>query len=262
MKDLRVAMVQMRSDIGATPSNMGKMGGIVRAAVAAKADVICFPEASLTGYTTDDPSRFALDLDDPPVREVIAMASASGSVVSFGLIETGPYVTQVTVSGDEVSVYRKTHLGGRERKSFLQGDEIPVLRTGKAVIGVHLCWESHMPEVSTTLRNRGAELILNPHSSWVPAERRRRVWMKYLPARAYDNGVYFCACNAVHGGDSPCGGAIVFDRMGDVLAEDFCGRESILFADLRAEPEPGAYPDKMGEAEYFLRRRPDIYDLH
>ncbi|MBP6021293.1 MAG: hypothetical protein KA502_01720 [Candidatus Methanomethylophilaceae archaeon] len=262
MKDLKVAMVQMRSEIGAAPSNLGKMAGILRAAVAAKADVVCFPEASLTGYTTEDPSRFAFGLDDYPVREMIAMASSSGSAVSFGLIEAGPYITQVTVSGEDVSVYRKTHLGGRERKVFLQGDEIPVLRTGKAVIGVQLCWESHMPEVSTTLRNRGAELILNPHSSWVPTERRREVWLKYLPARAYDNGVYFCACNALHGGDSACGGAIVFDRMGDVVAEDFGGAESILLADLKAEPDPGAYPDKMSEAEYFLRRRPDIYDLH
>lgn len=262
MKDLRVAMVQMHSVLGDLKLNSDRIIKFIDDAVAAKADIVCFPEASLTGYTAADPSDYCVDSEDSAVMRIAEASKASGAVVSFGFIEKGPYITQMTVCGDSRSLYRKTHLGVRERRSFLQGNEIPVFASPKAVIGVHLCWESHMPEVSTTLRNKGAEVILNPHSAWTETRRRREVWMKYLPARAYDNGVYFCACNALQGDGTKCGGAMVFDRMGDIIAEDFGGKESILYADLIAEPAPGAYPDKMSEAEYFLRRRPDIYDLH
>lgn len=262
MKDIRVALVQLKNVPGDTEGNLGSMKRYVSEAVSAKADIICFPEACLTGYTSDDPAY--LERDDSPVKEFRDMAVRENITIIFGFIEkdgSDLFVTQAVASPDgNTMFYRKTHLGTRERRCFAEGNSINTSETPKAVVGLQLCWEAHMPEISTTLRNGGAEIIFIPHSMKGPAERRRSVWMKYIPARAYDNGIYVCACNSVCG--SGTGGIMMADRRGDITAEDFSGEESMLVKDLPALPDVKIYPDDMKEANYFLRRRPEIYDLH
>ncbi|MFA6952315.1 MAG: nitrilase-related carbon-nitrogen hydrolase [Candidatus Methanomethylophilaceae archaeon] len=262
MKDTRVAIVQMENSPGMLSDNLSKMKGYMSGASKMGVDIICFPEGCLTGYTSSDP--MSIKRDDPSVKEILALSSEEHMAVIFGFIEkdgSDTFVTQVeALPSGGVMYYRKTHLGVRERKCFTEGDIIDTIASEKAVIGLQLCWEAHMPEVSTTLRNKGAEIIFMPHSMKGPADRRRSVWMKYIPARAYDNGVYVCACNSMKGEGT--GGIMIVDRHGDVIAEDFSGKETMMIKDLPALPKEDVYPDDMKEANYFLRRRPGIYDLH
>ena len=65
-----------------------------------------------------------------------------------------------------------------------------------ARMGMQLCLESHMPELALEQSRQGAFLIAMGFASprEAPHEKLER-WMRYLPARAYDNGVYVVAAN-------------------------------------------------------------------
>jgi predicted amidohydrolase len=114
------------------------------------------------------------------------------------------------------------------------------------------------------LRDKGAELILIPHASNLGGSKRKEVWMKSLVARAYDNSVYVAACNAVGDNDRGSvfgGGVLVLDRKGNIICEDFNGKESVVFADLKAYSHADDEGNRMSELRYFKKRRPELYRL-
>ncbi|HKL79931.1 MAG TPA: nitrilase-related carbon-nitrogen hydrolase [Mobilitalea sp.] len=267
MKDLRLAMVQMRSVVGSTDDNFKAMKKYIDFAVEKKGNVICFPEASLTGYSTSYTESDTLSLDCSYINELKNISLVKNITIVFGFMEKSSpsiYMTQAVVCPKEIMLYRKTHLGSREEGRFTRGDEIPVIATEEAILGVQLCWESHIPDISTVLRNKGAELILVPHASNLAGSKRKEVWMKYLVARAYDNSVYVAACNAI--GDNARGsvfggGILVLDRKGNIICEDFNGEESIIFVDLKAYSHTEDEGNRMSDVRYFKRRRPELYRL-
>jgi len=267
MKDLRLAMVQMRSIVGDTEGNFEEMKRYIEMAVEKKADIICFPEASLTGYSTSFTESDTIQLDCSFIKTLKNVAESENLTIVFGFMEKSAsliYITQAVVCHNGTMLYRKTHLGSREEGRFTKGDMIPVIASNKAVLGVHLCWESHIPDISTVLRDKGAELILIPHASNLGGSKRKEVWMKSLVARAYDNSVYVAACNAVGDNDRGSvfgGGVLVLDRKGNIICEDFNGKESVVFADLKAYSHADDEGNRMSELRYFKKRRPELYRL-
>ena len=54
MKDIRIAVVCMQSDFSRIEKNITKMESFVQKAAADGVNMICFPELSITGYTTKE----------------------------------------------------------------------------------------------------------------------------------------------------------------------------------------------------------------
>ena len=177
-----------------------------------------------------------------------------------------PYIAQLAAFPDGRQLtYRKTHLGQKERASYTPGETLPVFNAGQLRFGVEICWDLHFPEVSTVLALGGCEIIFVPHASPRIVGDRREIWLKYMPARAYDNAVFLAACNLVGGdgrGKHFCGGAMVIDPRGRVIGEVFTGQDEMLVVDLdpqvinriRGQEEEGM------SASFFLNsRRPELY---
>ena len=262
MKNVRLSMAQMSSVPGGIDANLEKMLSFVKEAKGS--DIICFPELSLTGYELPGSAANALDVNDAAVAEISAAAANNEIAIAFGFSEKEGerrYISHALAGADgKLTVYRKTHLGKFEKECFASGNGFVVASTEKAKIGFQMCVESHFPEISTCLAYRGAELILMPFATPMDATRRTELWKKYLPARAYDNGVFVAACNHVKNGKG--GGAIVIDPRGDVIAEDACGNNAILTADLNGKMTERVNIDErknMRETDFFGSRRPELY---
>jgi len=242
MQNIRLALVQMEAKTGQVGENLDKIESFVVRAARDKVDLICFPELCVPGYHRELARRYAETIPGPSTERISRLARKTGVAVMVGLAEKSagdkPYITHLLVHPDGgVDKYRKTHLGLSERPHFTAGDELPVFHTPRAGIGVEICWDLHFPEVTTVLSLRGAEIIFAPHASPVIVGDRRAIWLKYLAARAYDNAVFVAACNLVGRASETqqfCGGAMVLDPRGDVLAEAFNNREEMLVADLDA----------------------------
>ena len=261
MKNIRLTMVQMQSIAGDSERNLRRIEGFVRDN---ESDIICFPEMCLSGYSTSDPSRIALRPDDPHIQMVHGLAKDTGKAIVFGYIEKDEdvmHLRQEFADGsDECKFYRKSHLGTKEAELFEPGNELPVFDVKGVRVGLHLCTESHVPEICTTFRKKGAELVLAPFASGI-SDRRRMVWHSYLPARACDNGMYVAACSMV--GDNGTGtmfggGLIILNPKGMVIDEYYGDDDHCISADIGGKlPRDG--PETMMNISYFDRRRPELY---
>lgn len=271
MRQTRIALVQMQSKFADIEGNLAKIGQFAGEASRRGVDIICYPELCLQGYSHTGAGSYAQPIPGPAAKQILNMAQTYGLTMLVGLAEQAendkPYIAQLVAHPDgKWDLYRKTHLGSREIAYFSPGQKLPVFRHKKAVFGLLICWDLHLPEAATLLSLKGAEIIFAPHASpMISGNRRRSTWLKYMPARAYDNTVFVASCNLVGdngAGRTFCGGTLVIDPKGNVLVESFQKEEHLLVADLQPQPINAIRYEKTGSMRsrfYLDARRPGLY---
>jgi N-carbamoylputrescine amidase len=268
MEDLRIAAVVMRSVLGETSDNLNRTATWVRQAVSEGADLVCFPELNLTGYSVREVAHSVAEPVPGPLSDaVVQLSRETGVVILAGLVEKGQdgsiFTSQLVVTGQGLQgVYRKCHLSPFEQSLYSSGNALPVFHFREATFGIELCYDTHFPELSTLLTLKGAEILFCLHASprGTPEEKQRS-WMRHLTARAYDNGVFVVACNQTgdnnDGLEFP-GLAFALNPSGEVIDEDISGDEGILITDLSAAELAHVRENRM---RHFLpNRRPELYD--
>ena len=268
MKDIKVGAVCMNAVPGQIDQNLGTIQSFISKAADQGVKIICFPELSVTGYIIEKPETIS-----PPsvFREasdrILEMARLNDITVLAGLIEstdegTNPYITQIVANQDgTLWKYRKTHLSPLETRSYRAGEEIQVYQSSHLNFGIQLCYESHFPEMSTLMALKGVEAIFMPHASprGTPLEKTDS-WLRHLPSRAFDNGVYVIACNQsseIEEGLSFPGVVLALSPSGRILAK-YSGRgQELVLVDLGAIELEEVRSHRM---KYFLpNRRPELY---
>jgi predicted amidohydrolase len=268
MNDVRVAVVCMNSLTGEIDKNLERIWSFICQAADKRAAIICFPELSITGYTLEKPEAVCSPtLFKEASQRVLDMARSSGVIVMVGIIEVmddggKPYITQI-LAGPEglLGRYRKTHLSPPEWEVYRAGEEITVYHCSHFSFGVQLCYESHFPEMSTLMALKGGEAIFMPHASpWGEPEEKLESWLRHLPSRAFDNGLYLVACNQVGQGEKDLlfpGIILALNPSGRVM-ETYCGtKDKMVLVDMKASEIEEVRSHRM---KYFLpHRRPELY---
>jgi len=263
MRTITIALAQFLPG-GDPEGNAVAICRFLRDAAARGAELALFPECCLTGYSVPRAAALAVGRASGPVRAVEGECRASGITACFGYIErtdAGLYITQELFDGGKATIYRKTHLGSREEAVFRAGDEFPVAEK-PLKIGMQLCWESHIPEISALERSRGAELLLAPYASAMSGEQCRKRWAVHLPARASDNGAFVAACNLpfpAEDGGRRGGGMTVFDPKGECIASCYGTEDQMLLCTLSGPLPRELPPGDMHAISYFDRKRTELF---
>ncbi|MEJ5312369.1 MAG: carbon-nitrogen hydrolase family protein [Anaerolineae bacterium] len=226
MRELNVAVVQMKPELAKMEANVGKMADfIARIATEQPVDIIVFPELSVTGY--EGGQRFAQMAQRVPgaVTNILGQhATEFGVYVLIGMavkekVETVLYNSAVLIGPDGAVAgdYRKVHLQAEERLVFRPGYRIVPIETEVGVIGLMCGWDLTFPEIARNLVLDGAEVLLLP-AAW-PAK-DADMWRTLLVARAYENDVFIAAANRI--GEEPsytfAGQSAILAPNGEVLA--------------------------------------------
>lgn len=269
MEDLTVGVVCMHAEPGRVDENLAGMARLAREASANGAGVVCFPECSLTGYSLDREQGGIKSLTLSSAESLLKeIADDSGAVILAGLAEDAghgkPFITQVAVGPHGlVGVHRKTHLGPPEEGIYRAAGAIETLSLCGTTVGIQLCYETHFPEISTTMALRGAEILFCPHASpRGSGEEKLQSWLRHLPARAFDNTVYVVACNQVgktSAGLSFPGVALVAGPDGRIDAKYTGDQEKVLVVSLYSAELRDIRKNPM--RYFFPNRRPDLYKL-
>ena len=267
MNDIRIATVIMNCPVGRVADNLDHMASWVAAARKRGADLICFPEMNVTGYSTRDEIKDSAEtLPGAISQSVLALAWEFKTVILSGLAEADakgrvfashPVVTPEGVAGP----YRKIHVAPPEIKVFSAGNTIPLFEIKGIKFGIQLCYDVHFPELSTHMATQGADVIFMPHASprGTPTQKFNS-WMRHLPARAFDNSLYVVACNQT--GDNQAGLhfpglTVILNPSGRIVKKNTGGKEHMIVADLKAEELEKVRGHRM---RYFLpNRRHDLY---
>jgi predicted amidohydrolase len=271
MQDIRVALAQITCPVGHLAENLEKHRHYARRAAQAGARLVCFSEGSLTGYPAgaEVPFELAQPLNGELCQQLVALCAETKVLILAGLVERDPsgvlYNTVVVAAPDGlIGGYRKAHVSCTEIHRFNEGDEFLTFAWCGTTFGVQICYDMHFAEMTRCLALRGAEVILALYASPDPctpeghAAKRSR-WLKYLPARAFDNSVYVVAVNQV-GSSGPLeypGNTIVINPVGEIMAEARPMVEDLLLVDLTAA---GLEAKRSEALQFFTQfRRPELY---
>ena len=162
-------------------------------AAAEGAHFVCFPE------TYPGPWRMPAHFD--PTAALAEAAAKHAVHVVFGTIEpidakaatAHNLIVMAYPDGRPPARYRRTHpngpwiyTGGRSWEfQYVPGDEFPVFDTVHGKVGLAMCSEVYMPEVTRALALRGAELIFMP--AGIDKNRLWATWRTLIFARAIEN---------------------------------------------------------------------------
>ena len=267
MKDIRIAAVIMNCPVGRVQDNLNRMAVWVQAAKKKSADLVCFPEMNITGYSTRKEIKDSAETVPGPISQSVwAMARKFKITILAGLAEKDlrgrVFASHLVVTPRGVAgIYRKIHIAPPETDVFSAGDNSALFKIKGVKLGIQLCYDVHFPGLSTRMATDGADVIFMPHASprGTPAEKFNS-WMRHLPARAFDNGLYVVACNQTGNNQSGLkfpGVSVIIDPAGRIIKKNSAGKEHIVVADLKAHELEKIRGHRM---RYFLpNRRPDLY---
>jgi predicted amidohydrolase len=282
VQNVTIAAIQMNALCARTETNIERHEALARRAAKRGAELICFPELSLTGHhVRDDAWKHTEEVPGGPAyRRIEALARDLGVIISAGIGErenTVAYNTQFLVGPDGfIGKYRKTHASRDEYFFFRMGGQFPVFDIGPCRVGILICYDIIFPEVARCLALNGAEVILAPHASRCGPTKPRdegdksRGSIDFFTrigwARSSENGVFMVMnnqagdagrhirLNSVH-----AGGVVITDPMGEVVAKSRTRsfREELVVTTLEGKQ----FTQSRTRACLPLQtRRPEIYE--
>jgi len=254
---VRIALVQMRSEKAAITENLATIRDYLARASEERADVVVFPEMSITGYA--DPTRMPgaiLSVDGATVSRFLALTRGSSAAVVAGIIEANPgrkpYITQVVArNGRLLGVYRKRNIADDEVAWFDPGAEPLLFDHAGLRFGLSVCADIYKPKVFTDCVALGATVMLECAAPGLYGEQTTRDWRsgwqwwrgechEHLGRYAGELGIHIAV--ATQAGrtldeDFP-GGGYLFGPTGECLAETSDWSEGMFVVSV--PPLPGA----------------------
>lgn len=267
MSDIRIAAVVCRCPVGQVKRNLERTRYWTQQAKQKEAALVCFPEMNLTGYSNrEEIAEYAINARGPEIEKLVSLAVDQQITLLVGFAEKTAngrlYASHavITLEGRR-AVYRKLHLAPPEADRFSPGKNLPVFHWAGTRFGIQLCYDAHFPELSTQMAEADTDVIFIPHASpRGQAADKHQSWMRHLPARAFDNGLFVVACNQTgdnHNGLVFPGNAVVFSPSGAVIETRLSGDPGMIVADLTIDQIRHVRSHRM---RYFLpNRRPGLY---
>jgi predicted amidohydrolase len=264
---IKLALAQISSKRMDKQENLRRFEEVTRKAKEQGADMVIFPELSLTGYVIRDQIyELAETIPGPAVERVEQIAKETGMYVVFGMPELSEktkatlYNTAVFVGPEGyIGKYRKkylpTHSVFEEKRYFRPGYQTAVYDTPIGKIGFCICYDLFFPEVTRLARLKGAQLIVSISAS--PAV-RRNYFEILTAARALENTAFLAYVNlvGVQDGLQFWGGSRVVAPTGDILVKAKYDEADFVMCEVN-------YND-MRPAETFIPTlrdlRPELFD--
>lgn len=165
----------------------------VESAASQGADIVTFPESY--------PGPWSMPADYDPGETMGEVAKRCGVYVQYGTLEpiddqkreAHNLLRLAYPDGRPQGKYRRTHppgpwiYTGGEYWDFMYvaGHEFPVFQTEHGILGLAMCSEVYVPEVSRALALRGAEIILLP--AGIDKNKLWATWRNLIWARSIEN---------------------------------------------------------------------------
>jgi len=296
MKNLKISTAQFENKSGDKQYNLSVIESLSKDAAASGSDIIAFHECSVTGYTFARKltKKQLLDVaefipEGESITKIQTIAGRYNIVIIAGLFEKDKnekiFKSQVCVDKNGlIASHRKLH--PFINPEITPGNRYTVFDLYGWKCGILICYDNNITENVRATTLLGAQIIFMPHVTmctpsprpgagyvdpelWKNREKdpaslrnefdgmKGREWLlKWLPARAYDNGIYAVFSNPIGMDDDQLknGCSMIIDPFGNIIAECRGLGNDFVTATLT--------PDKLtmaGGYRYTMARRPELY---
>lgn len=256
---MKIALVSLHQVWQQKDSNMELCRKYIRLASEKVADLVIFPEMTLTGFTMDIGLA-----EDPYKSESAAFFQHESSVqkiaVAYGLsVKSGDKATNDLVflnkNGDKLTSYSKIHpfSYSGEDNYYSPGNKIESVEIADANIGLTICYDLRFPELFQALSKK-CNIIITI-ANW--PEKRVKHWETLLEARAIENQCYMVGVNRI-GTD---GNNLRYSRSSAIVDPEGCRLTPYYTSD-----DMDIYEVQLEKAEIYRKsfpvkkdRRRDLY---
>lgn len=161
---MRICAAQLAAVRGDIATNVGRHVSFVELASSLQADLIVFPELSLTGYEPALARDLATDAEDARLDALQALADARRIHIGVGLptrSKSGPRISLIVLRPQEGRLtYSKQQLHADELAWFADGEEQLVIDAGGHRLAPAICFESLQPDHASAVADLGADTYL------------------------------------------------------------------------------------------------------
>lgn len=255
-------------------ANLSKARRLIGEAARAGSNLVVLPEMFNCPYQS---SLFPVYAEPVPGGETISMLAQAAReeqvyLVGGSIPEKGEYgsvfntCAVISPEGNILACHRKVHLfdvdledglSFKESETLKAGDELTVVPTSLATLGIGICYDIRFPELARLMVLAGAEVIVLPaafNRFTGPAH-----WELLLRSRAVDNQVYVIGASPALNPQATYyawGRSMVVDPWGSILA--VAGEnETVLYAEI----DPARLEQVRRELPLLTHRRSDLYKI-
>lgn len=217
----KIGLVQYNFHVGFTAANVAYVSALYDTAANAGADLVVFPEMTLTGYPPEDlvlSSRFQ-ELSIEAVQELAALTAKGPAMLVGGLWREGEslYNAVFLLEGGRLAHKQyKHHLPNYgvfdEKRLFTPGPLPQPVEWRDMKLGLMICEDMWFPDITAHLASAGAEILICVNAS--PYETGKSALRQSIAtARVRETGLPLVYLNLLGGQDE-----LVFDGGSFVIA--------------------------------------------
>lgn len=233
---MKLCAAQIKPVKGDVDANIIRHKALINAALSRNADVIIFPELSITGYEPTLAADLASDVNDTRLKDLQDISNANNVTLGVGMPLKGPNGISISMILFQPRQPRQVY-----SKKYLHSDEVPFFAPGQTPgfllegnIAPAICYEISIAQHSEDAHNLGARVYFASVAKTAKGVERA---MKELPAIANQYSMQVLMSNCVgHCDNFECGGSSsVWNNRGALLGHLDDRREGILIYDTGTE---------------------------
>ncbi|SDM24214.1 Predicted amidohydrolase [Catalinimonas alkaloidigena] len=231
---MKIALAQLRSQKGDLDINLARHQDVIERAAAQSADLIVFPELSLTNYEPTIAEAVATPPDDPRLDMFQHFADAHHMTIGIGLPtrhEAGIQISLLLFQPHQaLRRYAKQYLHADEEPFFVPGPGFPSLTLGNTSIALAICYEISVPAHTEVAVQSGAPFYLASVAKFVGGIDKALTQMADI---ARQHGLTTLMVNSVGEADGGicAGNSSVWNAKGEVLGQLDGTQEGLLLFD-------------------------------
>ena len=230
---MRIAVAQTRPVKGDVDANIKAHKQLIALAVEQGANVLVFPELSITGYEPELARELATPPDDPDCLFDDFQLISNGSKITIGI---GAPVQGQNGTLIGMLIFQPNKPRQVYYKRFLHADELPYFTAGEkqvfldGAIALSICYELSVPEHAAYAHSQGAQIYLSSVAKSATGVAKAIETLKGTAGK-YGMAVLFSNCVG-HCDNFDCGGGTaVICEKGGMLAQLNDTDEGVLILD-------------------------------
>ncbi|GAB4021799.1 carbon-nitrogen hydrolase family protein [Spirosoma migulaei] len=161
---MKICVAQTRPVKGDIERNRIRHEELIALAVSNEADIIIFPELSLTGYEPQLANELATDQNDSRFDSFQKISDTNNIIIGIGVptqTTTGICISLAIFQPNQVrQTYSKKYLHADEVPFFKSGQNLTGLLGNEAAIALAICYELSVPEHAEDAFKQGAKIYI------------------------------------------------------------------------------------------------------
>jgi len=235
---MKICVSQIKSIPGDIQQNIATHKKYVELAVSFGADVIFFPELSITGYEPRLAKELAINKGDKRLNVFQKISDTSKIIIGIGAPTKhtdGICISMVVFQPNQPRrLYSKQFLDEDEKPYFISGNRSPLLTIGDLRIAIAICYEISVSEHCKNAYERGANIYLASAAKFTTGIENALGRLSQI-ADQYSMTVLLSNCIGKADGQECAGKSSVWNDRGILLAQLNESIEGILILDTKTQ---------------------------